>query len=136
MGAGTALIFGRRVKTLTFTRRVGALPPRILEDVAISYRARETRRARGICGTCSPNYVRPRVADVRDARRQLMEGRRNACCVFTVGLAASAARPARITGVHLSFHMSVARMVNCKLSGLLRATVPGGNQGVEGRGGL
>lgn len=54
--------------------------------------------------------------------------------MFTVGLAASAARPARITGVQLSFHMSVARMVNCKLSGLLRATVPGGNQGVEGRG--
>lgn len=47
MGAGTALIFGRRVKTLTFTRRVGASTPHILEDVAISYCARETRCAGG-----------------------------------------------------------------------------------------
>lgn len=43
MGAGAALIFGRRVKTLTFTRRVRAVPLRGLEDVAISCGRDENR---------------------------------------------------------------------------------------------
>lgn len=54
--------------------------------------------------------------------------------MFAGGLAALKDQPARIAGVHLSFHMSVARMVNCKLSGLLCATVPAGNLGVGGGG--
>ncbi len=130
--AGAALIFGRGVKTLTFTLHSRASPLRLLKD---REEARVKRKKCRLCAAytvylwiclymCVGTHVCMTTCYIYGDKRWKD---RNQTIYSVYGLISTLTSSiSGITWIHLSFHKSVACMGNCKLSGLLRSIVPEG----------